>query len=139
MHPDILKIAQIDFLAFARIALRELDGTNVSDDRYLELLASNLMDFADGATKWLLINLPPRHLKTQLCSVCFAAWILAHSPEAKIMLITYAQDLAENIARSIRAILQADWFKKLFKTRILKGHAKVKFNNRWRPTLRNIL
>jgi hypothetical protein len=32
MHPSILKIAQIDFLAFARLALRDLDGTEISDD-----------------------------------------------------------------------------------------------------------
>jgi hypothetical protein len=51
---------------------------------------------------------------------------LGAHPEAKILLITYAQDLAENISRSIRAILQADWFKQLFQTRIAKGHGKVK-------------
>lgn len=88
MHPSILKIAQIDFLAFARLALRDLDGTEISDDRYLEFLASHLMDFADGRSRRLLINLPPRHLKTQFCTVCFAAWTLAHNPEAKILLIT---------------------------------------------------
>jgi predicted phage terminase large subunit-like protein len=126
MTSAIFKIVKTDFLAFARMALRELDGTRMSDDRYLELLASELIDFADGKTKRLLMNLPPRHLKTQLCTVCFAAWILAHEPETKIMLITYGQDLAADIGRSIRNILEAEWFKKLFETRIAKGFAKVR-------------
>src|SRR5215510_15672513 len=109
MNSEILNIVKVDFLAFARMALRELDGTRISEDRYLELLSSHLMDFADGKTKRLLINLPPRHLKTQLCTVCFAAWVLAHKPETKIMLITSGQDLATDIAHSIRDIMQADW------------------------------
>src|SRR6476646_9292261 len=118
MSNEISKIIALDFLAFARKALRELDGIRISDDRYVELLASHLMDFADSKTKRLLINLPPRHLKTQLCTVCFAAWILAHNPETKIMLISYGQDLARDIGRAIREILRADWYKALFKTRI---------------------
>jgi len=125
MNNDIITIAKYDFIAFARIALRELDGTHMSDDRYIELLTSRLMEVADGSTRRLLINLPPRHLKTQLGSVCFAAWILAHNPDTKIMVVTYSQELAHKIARSIRSILQAEWFKKVFVTRVAKGHAQV--------------
>jgi len=106
MKNNIAKIVSADFLTFARKALREPGGTRISEDRYLELLASRLMDFAEGNTKRLLVNLPPRHLKTQLCTVSFAAWILAHKPDTKIMLITYGQDLAKDIAHSIRDILQ---------------------------------
>ena len=124
MNSEISKIVALDFLAFARKALRELDRVLISDDRYVELLASNLMDFADGKTKRLLINLPPRHLKTQLCTVCFAAWMLAHEPTTKIMLITYGQNLATDIARGIRDILQAAWYGSLFETRI-KGLGEV--------------
>ena len=126
MKNNIAKIVSADFLAFACWALRELDGTRISKDRYLELLASRLMDFAEGKTKRLLINLPPRHLKTQLCTVSFAAWILAHKPDTKIMLITYGQDLAIDIARSIRDILHADWYSSVFKTRIARGRGKVR-------------
>src|SRR5262245_64491195 len=109
MNSEILNIVKVDFLAFARKALRELDGTRISEDRYLELLSSHLMDFADGKTKRLLINLPPRHLKTQLCTVCFAAWVLAPKPRRKIMAITYGKDLGTNFARSIRAICRPAW------------------------------
>src|SRR6478672_8638702 len=125
MKNNIAKIVSADFLTFARMALRELDGTRISEDRYLEMLASRLMDFAEGKTRRLLINLPPRHLKTQLCTVSFAAWILAHKPDTKIMLITYGQVLATDIAGSIRGILQADWYRSLFKARIAKGRGKV--------------
>ena len=126
MNNEFKSVLRADFLAFARKAIRETEGTKISHDRYLEVVATKLMDFADGKIKRLIVNLPPRHLKTQLGSVCLAAWILAHKPNTKIMVVGYSGELAEEIARSVRSILQADWFKKIFDTRIAKGHAKAK-------------
>ena len=94
-------------------------------DPYLEYLATELMKFVDGETKRVLINLPPRHLKTCLGSVCLSAWKLAHEPSAKIMVVTYAEQLAESIARAVRGILQSAWFKETFRTRIAKDHSAV--------------
>jgi len=125
MFTNLKTALRKDFLVFARKAIVELDGTEVSDDRYVDYLAAKLMEFADGDIRRLLINLPPRHLKTMLCTVCLAAWILAHHPRKKILVVTYCADLAETIARAIRDILQAAWFKETFKTRLKKGHAKV--------------
>ena len=124
MKRETKSILQSDFLAFAKMVLRELDGTVIDNDPYIELLATYLMDFADGSTKRLLINMPARHLKTKLASICCSAWVLAHDPSAKIMVITYSKDLSESIARSVRNILQSKVFKKIFATRIEKGHAK---------------
>ena len=126
MTSEITIVLRTDFLTFARKAIHKNEGTKISHDRYLEVIATKLMDFAEGKTKRVLLNLPPRHLKTQLGSVCLAAWILAHKPTTKIMVVGYSEELAEQIARSIRSILQADWFKKIFDTRIAKGHAKAK-------------
>jgi predicted phage terminase large subunit-like protein len=125
MNRKLQMVLRGNFLAFARKAIVERDGTEVSDDRYIDYLAAILMDFVGGVTRRLLINLPPRHLKTMLCTVCLAAWILAHRPKTKILVVTYCADLAETIARAIRDILQAAWFKETFDTRLKKGHAKV--------------
>jgi predicted phage terminase large subunit-like protein len=46
---------------------------------------------------------------------------LAHAPAAKILLISYGQELADQIAYDIRATLQSDWFRRSFKTRIAKS------------------
>ncbi len=114
-----------DFLAFSRKAILELDGTKFDRGTYLEYLATELTAFVDGPTNRLLVNLPPRHLKTLLFSVCLAAWKFAHEPSAKIMVVTYAEQLAESIARWIRSILQSEWFKEAFSTRIAKDHSAV--------------
>jgi len=68
-----------------------------------------------GKTKRLIINLPPRHFKTWIGSICLSAWILGHRPSAKILMLTYGQELADKIARAIRAIMRSAWYKELFK------------------------
>jgi hypothetical protein len=125
MKNELNSILRNDFLAFASKAILELDGTKLGDDQYLEYLATELMEFVDGTTRRLIVNLPPRHLKTLLFSVCLSAWTFAHRPSAKIMVVTYAEQLAESIARNIRSILQANWFKEVFETRIAKDHSAV--------------
>jgi hypothetical protein len=124
MKNDIDSLLRNDFLSFARKALRELDGTILSDDPYLDYLASKLTAFADGEVKRLIINAPPRHLKSQLGTVCLAAWILGHRPNKKIIVLACSARLAEKLARTIRAILQAKWYRNIFPTRIKKVIAK---------------
>jgi hypothetical protein len=125
MRNELKIMLRSDFLSFARKAILELGGTKLGDDQYLEYLATELMEFVDGKTRRLLVNLPPRHLKTLLFSVCLSAWKFAHQPSTKIMVVTYAEQLAESIARAIRGILQSDWFKEIFQTRVAKDHSAV--------------
>jgi hypothetical protein len=114
-----------DFLSFARKAISELEGTKIGNEQYLKYLAHELDQFANEATRRLIVNLPPGHLKTSLGSVSLAAWMLAHDPTLKVILVTHAEHLSKAIARNILAILQAPWFKQVFETRIKKGHAEV--------------
>ena len=49
------------------------------------------------------------------------AWILAHRPSAKILILSYGQELADKIAYSdTRDFADSDWFCRLFKARIAK-------------------
>jgi predicted phage terminase large subunit-like protein len=88
---------------------------------YVELLARQLEAVASGKTRRLVISLPPRHLKTVLVSICLPVWILAHRLSAKILILSYGQELADEIAYSIREILRSEWYCRLFRTRIAKS------------------
>jgi predicted phage terminase large subunit-like protein len=125
MNSTLEAVLRQNFLSFARKAIRELEGTTLSDDQYLRYLARELDLFAEGETRRLIINLPPGHLKTWLASVCLPAWMLAHDPWRKIIVVTHAEHLSKTIARNIRSILQSGWFKEIFPPRIKKGHAEV--------------
>lgn len=125
MHPDILHAIKNDFLAFCQHALRELDGTKLSDDPYLELLATRLRELSDGSIKRLLINLPPRHAKTKVCTISFAAWLLANDPTLKILVITYGKSLAREISHAVRQILRSRSIREAFGVKIAKDFDQV--------------
>ena len=114
-----------NFFSFARKAIRELEGNKLGDEPYLRYLADELDQFAENETHRLIVNLPPGHLKTWLASTCLTAWLLAHDPSLKVIIVTYAEHLSKTIARNIRSILQSSWFKEVFASRIMTGHAEV--------------
>jgi predicted phage terminase large subunit-like protein len=120
------KLIKTEFLAFAMKAFASLNkGKSLGNDPYLKLFAERLTRVAAGKTKRLVVSLPPRHFKTFLGSICLPAWILAHNPSAKIIILTYGQDLADKNAYAVRGILRSEWFKQAFQTRIKKDRAKL--------------
>src|SRR5260221_6384996 len=120
------KLVQTKFLAFAMKAFAVMNkGRSLGKDKYLKLVARILTDVAAGNTKRLVVSMPPRHGKTFMASICLSAWILAHNPSAKILILSYGQDLADKIAYAIRSILQSDWLQQAFDTRLAKNRTKV--------------
>ena len=71
------------------------------------------------------MSLPPRHLKTFTCSVCLPAYILGRQPAAKVLVITYGENLAADIAHGIRELLRTQWFKAAFSTRLAADRNRV--------------
>jgi hypothetical protein len=66
----------------------------------------------------VIINMPPRHLKSHLASVAFPAWCLGHDPSAQLLCVSYAQDLADKLSRDCRQIVASGWYRQLFATRL---------------------
>jgi predicted phage terminase large subunit-like protein len=126
MDSNTEKLIKTEFLAFAMKAFASLNkGKTLGNDPYLKLLAERLTRVAATKTKRLVVSLPPRHSKTFMGSICLPAWILAYRPSAKIIILTYGQDLADKNAYAIRGILRSEWFKQAFQTRIKKDRAKL--------------
>jgi predicted phage terminase large subunit-like protein len=114
--PDELDaVLRSDFCSFATRCFAELDpATEFKMAGYIEVMASRLTEVRDGTTRRLIINVPPRHLKSVMGSVAFPAWVLGHNPSAQIMCVSYAQDLSEKLARDCRAIMMSPWYQELF-------------------------
>jgi hypothetical protein len=60
----------------------------------------------------------PRNLKSLLASIAFPAWCLGHDPSAQILSVSYAQDLADKLARDCRSIVMSPWYRQIFPTRL---------------------
>lgn len=126
MSPETVELIRTDFKSFVRKAFSFIhDGKKLGDQHYIDYLCFELEKVINGETPRLLINLPPRHLKTFLGSICLAAWTLAKEPSARIIVVTYNDKLAEHLSRDIRKILRAPWFKEVFSTRLADGHASA--------------
>src|SRR6266700_2668533 len=92
---------------------------------HIEVIAAKLAAVREGKIRRLIINLPPRHLKSLLASIAFPAWCLGHDPSAQILCVSYAQDLADKLSRDCRRIVAGDWYQRLFPTRLSPRHQAV--------------
>lgn len=93
---------------------------------YLELLASALQDCLEGRLTRLMVNMPPRFLKSISVSVAFVTFYLGHHPEKQVMCISYGHDLSDKHAADCLRIMQSDWYKALFpRTRLVGARPSV--------------
>src|ERR1700720_3521796 len=92
---------------------------------HIEVIAAKLAAVRAGKIRRLIINLPPRYLKSLLASVAFPAWCLGHDPSAQILCVSYAQDLADKLSRDCRHILASDWYRGIFPTRLSPQRAAM--------------
>ncbi|MDP9052012.1 MAG: phage terminase large subunit [Acidobacteriota bacterium] len=88
---------------------------------YIELIASALEKCRTGGTKRLIINLPPRTLKSHAASVVFPAWLLGHDPSKQIICVSYGQDLSDKHARDSRTLMNSSFYRGLFPATVLSA------------------
>jgi hypothetical protein len=53
-----------------------------------------------------------------MASIAFPAWCLGHDPSAQLLCVSYAQDLADKLARDCRSIMTSPWYRRIFATRL---------------------
>ncbi len=89
-------------------------GVPYDDNFPVAMIAEALERVRKGQCRRLIINVPPRSLKSQLASVAIPAWLHGHDPSFKIVTASYGQELAEDLAPDTRAILQSAWYQRVF-------------------------
>ena len=116
LKPDEYRtILRNDFYAFAERSFIELNpATDFAHNWHIEVMAQELERCRTGETNRLIVNLPPRSLKSHCGSVAFVAWLLGHNPSAQIIGASYAQDLADKHAIDCRALMNSDFYRTLF-------------------------
>jgi hypothetical protein len=93
-------LLRADFASFAVHCFQELNPfTRFALAGHFEIIAAKLEAVLNRHIRWLIINLPPRHLKSHLASVDFPARCGGHEPGPQILCVSYAQDLAGKLSR----------------------------------------
>jgi predicted phage terminase large subunit-like protein len=81
---------------------------------HLEAMCYALMRVMRGEIRRLIINVPPRSLKSIIASVVFVAFLLGHDPTRRIMCVSYAESLARKHAGDTRALMRSPLYRRLF-------------------------
>src|SRR5271167_515119 len=127
---DSKSAMRADFYTFMVRCFSELNsGASFLPSWHIEVLAAKLQSVRDGGARRLIVNIPPRHLKSLAASIALPAWLLGRDPTLAIVNATYAQDLSDAFARDCRAVMTTDWYQSLFPTRLLTA----------RPPLRELI
>jgi predicted phage terminase large subunit-like protein len=108
-----------DFSTFLQRCFHELNPqAEFYWNWHVDVMAAKLDAVRRGETKRLIINVPPRHLKSLCASIALPAWCLGHDPSAQIICASYAQDLSDKLARDCRSVMSSAWYQRVFRTRL---------------------
>lgn len=104
-----------DLAAFNQKVFHTLDpGTLYEHNWHLDHLCWQLSRVARGEVRRLIINVPPRSMKSITVSVGFTAWVMGHDPTKRIICVSYADDLARKLSVDTRTVMESPWYKELF-------------------------
>lgn len=108
------------FSAFAAKAFSIVEpGGNFEFNWHIDCISEHLEAAYRGDLPRLIINLPPRTLKSYLVARAFTAWVLGKSPESKFIVTSYGYEVAEQNSMACRRIMKSPWYLDTFKgTRI---------------------
>lgn len=104
-------------------------STDYRHNWHIELISDRLKQAYEGKIQRLIINMPPRNLKSICASVAWPAWILGNNPAARIIVASYSQMLSIKHSVDARMIMKTEWYNNSFKdTLVLKNQdEKAKF------------
>lgn len=112
--------AQNDFLAFVRTQWPEF----ISGAHHRRI-AKLFEDIAAGRKKRIIINLAPRHTKSEFASYLFPAWFLGKNPKKKVMQVSNTAELAEGFGRKVRNLLDTEEYHSIFPEVELRADSKA--------------
>ena len=113
-------VARADFWCFVELMFPVLyPGKKLIYAPYLELIATVLMRVDQGAKRNVIINLPPRHMKSALVSVLYTAWRLGRDPTTKFICISYGDDLAHDLSSQTRKVMRSESYRRIFPNTVL--------------------
>jgi len=98
---------------------------NFVSGRHHEIMANAFERVAKGELKRLIINMPPRHTKSEFASYLLPAWYLGKFPEKKIIQSSNTAELAVGFGRKVRNLVDSETYAKVFPNVALRHDSKA--------------
>lgn len=107
--------ARSDFKTFLQLAFTEIyPSKNFVDSWHIDAIVHCLNQGFRGKMPRLIINLPPRHLKSFIASVAWPAFVLVQDPSAKIICVSYSDEMTRVLSRDFKRIMESQWYRENF-------------------------
>jgi predicted phage terminase large subunit-like protein len=113
-------VAKQDFMSFVKYV-----WPNFIHGAHHEKMARAFEGVAEGRIKRLIINMPPRHTKSEFASYLLPAWFLGKFPGKKVIQTSHTAELAVGFGRKVRNLVDADRYKDLFPEVSLQSDSKA--------------
>jgi predicted phage terminase large subunit-like protein len=114
------EVAQNDFIKFAH----EM-WPGFIDGRHHKIMAKKFEEIANGTCKRLIINMPPRHTKSEFASYLLPAWFLGKYPGKKIIQTSNTAELAVGFGRKVRNLVGSEQYSRIFPDVTLRSDSKA--------------
>ncbi len=112
--------AHVDFMSFVGMM-----WPGFINGRHHKVMAKKFEEIAEGKTRRLIINMPPRHTKSEFASFLLPAWFLGKFPGKKIIQCSNTAELAVGFGRKVRNLLDSDVYTKVFPGIALRQDSKA--------------
>jgi len=108
---EIQNKAKNDFMSFVKAVWPEfIEGP------HHRVIAQKFNDLATGKITRLIVNMPPRHTKSEFASFLLPAWMVGRTPKLKIIQATHTGELAVRFGRKAKTLIDSEDYKKIFDT-----------------------
>lgn len=120
--------ASQSFAAFAKASFKVIEpATPFEDNWHIDCIAEHLEASLVGELPWLIINIPPRFLKSVLVAQMYPAWVLQQQPWHQFIGASYAHSLAERNVMRTRQIINSDWYQSAYDVKISQDQNQKDF------------
>jgi len=102
-----------DFLKFVKYSWPDFIEGN-----HHKKIAEQFNRLAKGEINRLIVNMPPRHTKSEFASFLLPAWMIGRNPKLKIIQTTHTAELAIRFGRKAKTLIDSEDYRKIFQTRL---------------------
>ena len=114
-NEELMAILATDQVAFTQQVFHTVDPAHkYLHNWHIECTIEHLQALQNGDIRRLIVNMPPRSLKSIMISVAWPAWLLGQNASEQIITASYANDLAIKHSVDTRLVLESEWYKACF-------------------------
>tara|TARA_R100001509_G_scaffold32004_1_gene16991 strand:+ start:9763 stop:11229 length:1467 start_codon:yes stop_codon:yes gene_type:complete len=117
---ELQKDQKEDFLTFVRSVWPEFIA-----GRHHKIIAKKFEAIANKKIKRLIVNMPPRHTKSEFASYLFPAWMMGREPRLKIIQTSHTAELAQRFGRKVRNLIDTQDYQNIFPGMELSADSKA--------------